>query len=277
MVSSSSAKVLSVMVLLTFSSGISAQDAAKAKGTAIGTVIASAIDTALPGISKLTSSIVEIFKPRDNVKAEKQKEVETAVTSATNALSQAIKEEVKKVEPLATQLDTLGPFLQYGFRANAEISGLMAVLAPIQGAASPEWANSVAPRWAKIKGALGGIVLDANDIKKNIVSEQMQQLLLGVMEAKTVTVPAIEADLAAKNKAGLMDELTKLGESLATLHVVARIQINGISNEVHSLVNWAQGAGKAEGGPQQLPAAIQTDFGAATNLLKQAASPRVKN
>lgn len=271
--SSFNPKMVSLLVLSTFCCGVSAQDAAKAKGTEIGTVIASAIDTALPGIGKLTTAIVDIFKPRAN-KAEKEKEVETAVKGATDALASSIKLEVRKVEPLAVQLDTLAPFLQYGFRANAELSGLIATIAPIPNAASPDWDNAVKPRWAKIKGALGQIALDGNDIKKNVASEQMQQLLLGVMEAKAMTLPAIEIHLGAKNKAGLMEELTKLGESLATLHVVARIQLNGISNEVHALVKWSQGLKQAQGDPAKLPEEIQADFGAASKMLKQAAVAR---
>ena len=53
--------------------------AGAARGIEIGNVISSAIDTALPGIGKLTTSIVEIFKPKAADKKAKEMEVVDAV------------------------------------------------------------------------------------------------------------------------------------------------------------------------------------------------------
>jgi hypothetical protein len=251
------------------------------KGTQIGQIISGAIDTALPGISKLTSAVVDIFKPKPADVPAKTTAVTKVVDTTQSTFKSQIKDQFKGVEPLAVQLDTLGPFLEYGFRASTELSKLLVMVSSTPNPTAAQFLTTKA-QWSKVKGALAAISITPVDIQKKVISDNLQQLLLQILEARDVTVGAVDVLLSSKPDAGfpkdLTNELAELNSALATIHVVSRIQLNSMSTEVHTLVAWANTASTstptAQGTTKPTPQAIQDDQNAALTLLKRASAKR---
>jgi hypothetical protein len=266
--------LVSVAISLLIVSGSSYGDPtsdAKAKGTQIGTVISSAISTALPGISTLATAVLNIFKPKDATAPDKQAQVQQATADTSAAIEQAIKAQLVPVQSLATQLDTLGPFLQYGFRASADLSTLMAFLAGNPKPTPDQWRGKIKPTWASIKAALDAIPITSAMVQSDVPATDLQELLLQILEAKAVTSAAIQSLVSTSTSDGLADALGKLNSTLSTLNVVARVQLNSLSQEVHTLTKWAltpptTKPPKAQG-VKGLPKEIQLDKDAATKIL----------
>jgi hypothetical protein len=177
-----------------------AADDPTAKGTAIGKIVSGAIDTALPGISKLASGILAIFapqsatsKPKDDTQKSQTQQTQTQqlqkkLDDAATSLTKQIQANVAGVEPLAIQLGVLGPFLQYGFRASNDLASLMAYVTAHPHPTGAQW-DKIAADWSEIKGALSQ--LTDTDFSK-VKSDELRTLLAQVVEAKNTTAKAIQ-------------------------------------------------------------------------------------
>jgi hypothetical protein len=248
------------------------------KGTAIGQVIASAIDTALPGIRSLATSILSIFHPAAPQGAsaaaqqtQQSTQLKAALNTAVKSIEDSVKSKISGVGPLANQLDVFGPFLQYGFRASNDLAKLSAEVAAHPHPTSSEW-DVITADWAEVNGSLNQLT-DAN--LSSIQSDNIRTMLSDVIEAKNTTARAIQvyvdSGTAGSSDANLARELSELAKTLATIHVAARIQLQDLSDQIHTLVNWSNNLGPAQGGgTRPLPSGLTQDIQTATAILQQA-------
>jgi hypothetical protein len=236
---------------------------AAAKGTSIGTVISKAIDTALPSFSGLVSTIFGIFKPKEN--SDQSKAVTDAVNKATADFKKNLQSKFATIAPFGTQLDTLGPFIQYGFRASVDLASLQEYLT-LHPAPPPEsWAKDILPMWSGIKAELDSIPFQQNDVLSKVVDKNLQLLLIGVLDAKNITSKKAESYANAKSVGQFQKELSNLSTALDTLHVVARLQLRAMSDEVTTLTDWAKGTGQSA---RVMPENIKVDRDRAAKILQ---------
>jgi hypothetical protein len=244
-----------------------ADDPATTKGTQIGTVISTAINTALPGISSLAKAIVGIFAPKPT--PQQQTAVTSATKQATDTMKKQIADQVKTIEPLETQLNALAPFIQYGFRGNADLSALIEYISTTKVITDQQWRTTVAPMWGKVQAELDLIKISPDDLDKQIVDLELREMLENLLEVKAVSGKAIGLLISAKARDELASELTKLSDSLSTLHVVARVQLRNIASQIDVLVKWSNGLNTAQGAPH-LPKEVVEDITTAKQVLGRA-------
>jgi hypothetical protein len=257
--------LLGIGVMAAFPSSLLAADA-KEKGTEIGTIISTAIDTALPGLSKLTETIAAIFKPKEKEKTE----LDAEVKKATAEFEAQVKKNVAAIQPLSAQLAAIGPFLEYGFRASVTLSSMITFLAEHPNMAASDW-QQVQADWAEVSQGLKQIPFTTQQLHEQVSDDRVEEVLLGILTARDVTGAGISILVNSKSSPSLLaGKLKELVQALSTLQYVSRIQLNNLNDQIDALVQWSKG--KAQGSATAPTAhGIKEDEKLARELLQTAA------
>jgi hypothetical protein len=247
--------------------GVGAQEASspEERGVEIGTIVSSAIDTALPGIGSIAQAVIDIVRPNRN----REEEAKEAAEAAQEKVMSELKRKISGVEPLVNQLNVFGTFLQYGFRANLSLTALIEFVADNPAPTEAQWNGEIRPAWATVYSSLNAISYTPTQITDQIQSEGLRLMLLQLIEAKVATGSAINSKITNGSTNDLVEDLSKLSGTLSALHVVARVQLDDLHDQVDALVKWANGAQSISAGGNDRE--IQRDVASAMEVLASAA------
>jgi hypothetical protein len=157
-----------------------------------------------------------------------------------------------------------------------DLATLTTLVAVNRKTTAEQWTGSIRPQWAKVKASLDQLNIPSKQLQDQIASETLENLLLGIMEAKTATGAAIDAIVSSpqppSDTNSLLSELETLSKSLSTLNVAARVQVNSLGEQINQLTQWAQ---NAEGAPSgRVPESLGQDVAEARRILGAAKAPR---
>jgi hypothetical protein len=242
---------------------------AQSRGTQIGSVITGAINAALPGVGSLAQAVMNLFTAHPN--PQQTAAAQKASTDAEKTLKDKIAAEIKDIAPLEAQLNTLGPFIQYGSRANARLSALIEYVSINTTLTDDQWHKTVAPLWSEVQAELDLITTSPPDVDKLVVDSNLKDTLQNILEVKAVAAKAVPLLITAKAHKELSGALDKLNDALMPLDVIARVQLRSIADQVDILVTWAKGVSTGQGGPTKLPKDLTDDLVNFNRALRESA------
>jgi hypothetical protein len=212
----------------------------EATGQKIGTIIKTAIQTALPGVSSLISLLFPGKSDSDKVKVA---DVKTTASAADTqkALQQqitaAIQPKLQPVSQVASELQVVSLFTLPSVEATKYIAVLQTNLA----SKSINWTN-VSTQWSLVKQQLQK-VKGVSDAQINSISDLWLRSKLSAMrDANDAQTTLIESAIAQKDGPAASAAVGSLAPVLDGMTAAAGYELANMQSDLTNLANWARGA-----------------------------------
>jgi len=227
-------------------------------GQKIGTIISTAINTALPGVTAILGLLPKKSngQPKDSVKPD---EVKTAVETARKQLLAAALDNLKPVNAVSEELSTLNKFLTPTVVANENLIRIQTRFTTTSQPFKDSFWQEQSGDWEVAKARLNTLsTITDGDIAK--IRDLWLRNKLTSIKAQGADL-VIRLDNAMKNKsvAQIPDLLKNLIALLADVSMAVGYELSDLQNDLGALAKWA-GAGQGPEIPDHFITADQKAF-----------------
>ena len=229
--------VLAVVVLSSGSvlSQVAQEPSGTTTGRRIGTVVVAAIETALPGVTKLVDAIWGSRSSSDKVNKDQLK---TMVGDARQTLLQQVRQALTPIVTLSDELEVINRFLQATSSANANVGRMQNRLSDKANMTDETWGDQ-REDWLVAKAQLENISrVPDNDLSKigNLwVRDQLRRL----REANVDLVIRVDERIRSKDAAGLGKNLQQLASILGDIEPIVGYELADLRSDARNISNWA--------------------------------------
>lgn len=215
-------------------------------GSTIGTIIKSAISTALPPVGAILNSILATSAATN--KPDNTRVTVGQVKSAANTpnaqqcvqqqITAAIQPKLAPVSEVAGELAVVGQFLLPSVEATKNLTLMQAELA-----AQPVNWPDVRLNWSLVKVQLVK-VKSVPDSQINSISDLwLRDKLTKIKSANDAPATVIDAEIAANDPAKTAAAAQSLAQVLDGMTAAAGYELANMQTDLTNLANWAKGAG----------------------------------
>jgi hypothetical protein len=157
----------------------------------------------------------------------------------------------------------------YGSRSTPVLAEIILILED-PNLSAEQFDSMVVRRWAVVKVQLNSILRSVSraEIQERVSSERLQEILLGVHDNLESTIAYIDVAVISKqNDQNMRDELSDLFDKIQKINIAANIQVNSLTEEMSTLVDWANSSNEPQAGESQISKQIQEDYTSALEEL----------
>lgn len=213
-----------------------------ATGRKIGTIVRTAIETALPGASALLGLIWGNRSSNDRINQEQLRQaVEAARPEIRDTLIAEAQRRLEPVSQIAEELRIVNYFLEAAVQANQNVITMQTRLGTTPSPTDDFW-RSQTEDWDVAKNHLRRLE-GVQESELELIRELwLRDQLRRIRSSNIDLVVRVDARLQAKDPAGLAQQLERLSDTLQGIQAAVGYQIADLRADLRNLAEWARGA-----------------------------------
>jgi len=216
---------------------------ANTAGTRLGSIIKSAIETALPAAGQIVDLIwSKIPRPDNRID---RAQLTSAVASARLDLFSSANAKIAPVTDVVSQLNIVNQYLEPAVEATHTTSMMLGALSTASVLKGSDWAT-LATQWKVSKNFLASI---GTGNAGAIPDLWLRDKLGKISNISKELIPYIDADISQQRRTPLIQHLQDLQSRLSDVSAAVGYQLSDLQGHLDALAKWARGAQSASPAP----------------------------